>query len=153
MWVVLDSAPLGLLSNPADGGRAEDARLWARGLVTSGHRLIVPEIADYEVRRELIRAEKLAGIARLDALAAAFDYQPLSTGAMRLAASLWAGARRSGRPTAADPAMDGDVILAAQTLVLRERSGDVVVATTNVDHLSRYAPARLWWTLGGGGED
>jgi hypothetical protein len=38
-------------------------------LVSSGARVIVPEISDYEVRRELLRAQKGKGIERLDALA------------------------------------------------------------------------------------
>lgn len=144
MLVLLDSGPLGLLSNPVPAGLAAQAREWARGVVIDGHRLLVPEIADYEVRRELLRAAKPVGVRRLDTLKVALDYLPLSTAAMLLAAQLWARARRTGRPTASDSALDGDVILAAQSLVLAQRSAEVVIATTNVVHLARYAPARLW---------
>ena len=35
-------------------------------LLLSGYQIIVPEIADYEVRRELLRAGKTRGLARLD---------------------------------------------------------------------------------------
>lgn len=48
--------------------------MWARWLqnhINSGSRVIIPEIADYEVRRELLRANKIKGIARLDDLATA----------------------------------------------------------------------------------
>lgn len=107
-----------------------------------GARVIIPEIADYEVRRELIRAGKASSIARLDALAAATNYLPLSTAAMRKAAELWAAARKAGKPTATEKAIDGDVILAAQALTLGEPS--VVVATTNVGHLSRFVTAQDW---------
>jgi hypothetical protein len=37
-------------------------------LVVRGFEVRVPEIADYEVRRELLRANKSKGIARLDLL-------------------------------------------------------------------------------------
>lgn len=144
MLVLLDSGPLGLLSNPVLGGRANLARDWAHQVVSKGHRLVVAEIADYEVRRELLRAAKQEGIARLDRLAVAFDYLPLSSDAMKLAAQLWADARRTGRPTAPDRALDGDVILAAQALTLARSDTDVMIATTNPEHLSRYAPARGW---------
>lgn len=102
----------------------------------------MPEISDYEVRRELIRARKQKGIQRLDALAALLEYLPLSTESMREAALLWAQARQQGMPTAADKALDGDVILAAQAVTLRAR--EVMIATTNVGHLSRLTPAGLW---------
>ena len=49
--VVLDAGPLGLVSKP-DVGRCN---AWLRMLDISGARIVVPEIADYEVRRELIR--------------------------------------------------------------------------------------------------
>jgi predicted nucleic acid-binding protein len=102
----------------------------------------VPEIADYEVRRELLRANRVRGLARLDALTRLLEYLPLTTAAMRQAAVFWAQARQRGRPTADDKALDGDVILAAQALTLG--AADVVIATTNVGHLSRFAPAALW---------
>lgn len=103
---------------------------------------MVPEIADYEVRRELIRAHRTAGVARLDALIARIGYLAITTSAMRQAATFWAEARQRGQPTAADAALDGDVILAAQAATLDRR--DVIVATTNTRHLSRFVDAALW---------
>ncbi len=111
-------------------------------MVARDTRVIVPEIADYEVRRELIQAGKVKGLARLDALVGVLEYLPLTTPAMRQAAAFWAASRRSGHPTAGDKALDADVILAAQAMTLG--AADVVIATTNVGHLSRYAPAALW---------
>ena len=114
--------------------------------------VMVPEIADYEVRRELLRARRTAGIARLDvlitldALITQVEYLAITTSAMRQAATFWAEARQQGRPTAADPALDGDVILAAQAATLGRV--DVIVATTNARHLSRFVPAELWSDIG-----
>jgi len=144
--IVLDSGPLGLISNPSAQGPAQIAQAWARDRLETGDQLFVPEISDYEVRRELLRANKPAGIERLDQLGNGFGYLPLSTTTMRVAASLWAEARNRGLPTAQDAALDGDVILAAQAQVLdaSEAGESVVVATTNVTHLDRYVDARLW---------
>jgi predicted nucleic acid-binding protein len=69
-------------------------------------------------------------VARLDALATAAEYLPITTVAMRLAAELWAQARQQGQPTAGDNTIDADMILAAQALTLG--TPDVVIATTNI---------------------
>jgi hypothetical protein len=103
--------------------------------------VIVPEIADYEVRRELIRMGGMVALANLDGYGTQLEYLPLTTAAMRRAAELWAQARSAGLPTAPDPALDGDVILAAQALCLNTT---VIVATGNPGHLNRFVPADLW---------
>jgi hypothetical protein len=68
--IFLDAGPLGELSNP-EGGQ-ESARIWAwsMSLLGAGAGVVVPEIADYEVRRELIRIRSHEGVRRLDGLAA-----------------------------------------------------------------------------------
>ena len=140
--VLLDAGPLGLVTNPKMSEKSVACARWLQRLIVDGSRLIVPEIADYEVRRELLRARRARGLSRLDALISRLEYLPITTVAMRRAAVLWAEARLGGRPTAADHALDGDVILAAQALTLGV--ADVVIATTNVGHLSRFVPASQW---------
>ena len=139
---LLDSSPLGLITNPRASPIAANCGNWVVDAIHRGATILVPEIADYEVRRELIRARRDAGLARLDAFIEHVEFLPIDTAAMRSAASFWAEARQQGRPTAPDPALDGDVILAAQAAVL-DRT-DVIIATTNPRHLSRYVPAELW---------
>jgi hypothetical protein len=63
---------------------------------------------------------------------------------MLKAAEFWAQARNQGFPTADDAALDADVILAAQAAILGEAVGEVVIVTTNVGHLARFADARKW---------
>ncbi len=140
--VLIDTGPLGLVTNPRRSPPSVACAQWLQALVANGDRVVVPEIADYEVRRELLRAKKELGLARLDALASRLEYLPLTTAAMRQAARFWAQAREQGQPTADDKALDGDVILAAQAVTLGV--ADVVIATTNVGHLLRFAPAALW---------
>jgi len=144
--VLLDTTPLGLLTQRAGVPQADACRRWLASLQQAGHRVLVPEMADYEVRRELLRAGNTLAVQRLDAFLAADPdaYLPLSTAVMRHAALLWAQARQQGRPTAPDPALDGDVILAAQALSVSAVPGEVVVATANPGHLSRFVAAERW---------
>ena len=142
--IVLDTGPLGMVSNPKASPENDACRLWLDNLVAQGRRVIVPEIADYEARRELLRAGKTTGIARLDRVKAALEYLPITTPAMLLAADLWAQVRRQGQPTADVHALDGDVILAAQALTLDLPASGIVIATVNVGHLVRFVPAALW---------
>jgi len=139
--VVLDATPLGILCHPRNPPHAMACRQWVDDLLGKGRRIILPEIADYEVRRELIHRNSQVALSHLDQLALQLEYCALTTAGMRLAAQLWAQARSAGKPTAADPAIDADVILAAQALTL---SAAVVVATGNPRHLSRFVPAELW---------
>jgi len=117
---------------------------WASDQAAAGTIVALPEIADYEVRRELLRIRKPRGIARLDALKTRFLYLPLTTGVMLQAALFWAQARQQGRPTAAPDALDADVIVAAQAHLLSSLGHEVIVATENAGHLSQFADARRW---------
>jgi predicted nucleic acid-binding protein len=142
--VLLDSGPLGLVTNPSGSLEAWQCKQWLQLLLSSGYRVLVPEIADYEVRRELLRANKVKGIQRLDNLKAAIGYLPLTTEVMLKAAEFWAQARQQGQPTADDKSLDGDVILAAQAATISNQGEDVVIATTNVRHLTRFVQAKIW---------
>lgn len=140
--VFLDAEPIGLVTNPKLSPESTLCTRWLQALIISDTRVIIPEIADYEVRPELLRANKVRGIARLDELANSLEYLPITTAAMRQAAMFWAQARQQGQPTAGDKTIDSDMILAAQATTIDVV--DVVIATTNVGHLSRFAPADLW---------
>lgn len=144
-WIVLlDAGPLGLVSNPRESAETRECNVWLRSLLGRNVSALVPEIADYEVRRELIRAGRLRGIARLDVVKAEIGYLPITTDVMLTAADFWAIARNRGRPTAADDDLDCDMILAAQSALLQMRGDNVVVATTNVRHLALFVDARHW---------
>jgi predicted nucleic acid-binding protein len=119
--VILDSHPLSLVCQRSGKPQADACRLWLAECMRRGLRIYVPEVADYEVRRELIRANKATAISRLNQFSASVPgrYLPITTAAMRRAAELWAEARQAGAPTADPQALDGDVILAAQALVTR----------------------------------
>lgn len=146
--VLLDSGPLGIVTNPkAASPFSQEGKVWLQSLPLKGYIVMLPEIADYEVRRELIRAGKAAGIKRLDELKSQIPYRPLTSEVMLLAAQLWADARMRGRPTADPKELDGDVILAAQAILEASEGHEVVIATTNVGHLSQFIDAREWWLI------
>jgi hypothetical protein len=54
--MLLDAGPLGLLTKPKKTPETRAITQWAIDIMAAGHRLVVPAIADYEVRRELERA-------------------------------------------------------------------------------------------------
>jgi predicted nucleic acid-binding protein len=134
--VLLDTGPLGKLVHPK---KHRDLGQWFSGLAGQRVQIVIPEIADYELRRNLLLESLAASVQRLDQLGQQLIYLPISTAHIRKAAELWAAARASGLPTADDKALDGDVILAAQALSIGG-----VVATENVAHLSRLCDARNW---------
>jgi predicted nucleic acid-binding protein len=138
--IVLDASPLSLLCHP-DVQRpvVVEINRWLYDRDQAGTVIYVPEIADYEVRRELIRAGKQRSLQKLDVLIGEAAYLPLDTSMMRRAAELWAHPRNAGVPTAPPESLDGNVILAAQAEAVAG-----IVATENVAHLARFVTARHW---------
>ena len=61
MTVLLDAGPLGMVTNPKSSPENEACKNWLSDLAYKGVEIVIPEIADYEVRRELVRAGKDRG--------------------------------------------------------------------------------------------
>lgn len=139
--IVLDATPLGLLCHPRNPPHVASCRQWLANLDAAGRRILVPEIADYEIRRELLRLGSHNALINLDVLSSKLEYLPISTPAMRIAAEMWAKARSSGQPTASHLAIDADVILAAQAHSMKTPA---IVATGNPKHLTQFVSAELW---------
>ena len=81
--VLLDAGPLGMISHPRV---TSEVAAWLAGLVGAGVEVLIPEIADYEVRRELLRAGRSKGVERLDELKATLGFVPITSEAMLCAA-------------------------------------------------------------------
>ena len=143
MLIILDTTLLWLLVHPRGGPESLKLRQLLVPRLEMGDAIGVAEICDYEARRELIRRGATKQIANLDALINVSTYIALDTTTMREAAFLWAELRRAGRPTASQQALDGDVILGAQA----KRQGPHLVATENLQHLSRICNAVHWESL------
>jgi predicted nucleic acid-binding protein len=146
--ILLDSSPVGLITNPKSISLAKDCQQWFYTLLQRKYKVILPEIVDYEIRRELLRANKLSGLRRLDQLKSEILYLPITTEIMLKAAELWAKARQQGKPTADNQALDGDVILASQALALKNNIDyEVIIATSNKKHLSLFTEAEDWQNI------
>src|SRR5262249_23121144 len=147
--VFLDSEPLGLASQARGKPNADACRNWLAALEVAGVEVIIPEIIDYEIRRELVRVGATAGLRRLDRLLIRFRLLSLDRRALLRAAELWALVRRAGLPTAHPQALDADAILAGQALTAVGPANVATVATNNAQHLARFPgiDARPWTAI------
>jgi predicted nucleic acid-binding protein len=147
MVIVLDTFPASSTGkrpgkNPT---LLDQCHQWIADSEAAGHRVMVPAISYYEALRELERRQATSQIARLRTFCLQpRRFIPLTTDHLEIAAQLWGQVRRAGQPTADPQALDGDVILAAQTLSLGVAAPGVIVATTNPAHLIRYVAADFW---------
>lgn len=144
MIVFLDSGPAGLVTNPKASAESLACQSWLDTLALQGHEIVLPEIIDYELRRELIRGRKKRGLVRLDILKSESTFLPLDSAMLLKAAEFWAEARQRGRPTAHPDALDVDVILAAQAWMYQVAGESAVIATFNTKHLAQFVPAENW---------
>jgi predicted nucleic acid-binding protein len=142
--ILLDSTPVGLITNPKSTSLAIECQQWLQSLFNREYHVILPEIIDYEIRRELLRANRLKGIRRLNLLKSELIYLPITTEVMLKAAELWAQVRQQGKPTADNKALDGDVILAAQATLIGSDEHPSIVAMSNAKHLSLFVDAKNW---------
>lgn len=137
--LLLDSGVLGQIAHPRPN---PDTAEWVMR-AANAWAIVVPEIVDCEIRRELLRIRSIRGLSRLDRLGQTPGYAPLTTQIVRRAAQLWADARNGGMPTASPNAIDADVLLAATAIELGT-ANRIIVATANVRHLGRFVDARRW---------
>ncbi len=144
-FIFLDSGPLGLITHPRQTAEVAAITDWLTKTIMNGDRVLVPAIIYYELKRELLRANKPFSVGRLDEFSKASNhYVPLTDEALCLSAELWAKARQQGRPTADSKELDIDVILAAQALSFGAPASDIVIATTNARHLAQFVSAKHW---------
>jgi len=133
--LLLDTAVVGEICHPR---KYDDVRAWfARA--AAAHEMLLSEVADYELRRELLRIDSRRSLDRLDELTRELRYIPVTTATWRAAARLWALQRKAGRVTAAEGGLDGDVLIAAQAL-----AEDAVIVTPNTRHFESMVRAVTW---------
>lgn len=133
---MLDSGVLGRVAHPKP---SPEVTAWVDRVEAARFHLIIPEIADYEVRRNYHLHGMVKSLGILDLLITRLECVPINTSIMCRAARLWAEARLRGRPTADAKRLDADVILASQAI-----EASATVATDNVGHLSQFVAVRRW---------
>lgn len=133
MRLVLDTGVLGQICHPR---KHHDVRTWFRRAVRE-HEFLISEVADYELRRELLRIDSRKSLARLDERTRELVYLPTTTATWRSAARLWAEQRRHGRVTR--DGLDGDVLIAAQAI-----AEHATVVTFNEKHFQDLVDIVAW---------
>lgn len=68
LHILLDSVPLSACCMPVKSVEVSEIVHWSRSCLAAGHHLYIPEIIDYELRRELLRAGKTKSLTLLDGL-------------------------------------------------------------------------------------
>lgn len=140
--IVLDTGPAGKIAHPSVDPRVMQ---WLAERIAAGDQIALPEIVDYELRRNFLLEVRRGNtsftrsLQRLDELRNTLVFLPLNSDIMLKAAELWADTRIRGKPTADDKALDGDVILAAQALQI-----DGTIVTENPGHLALFAKVERW---------
>ena len=153
MIVFIDSGILGKLCNPNRTEETVAVNKWLFSLLAKGVYVVSSHVCDYEVRRSLVleslRKTNIDSIQELDDLENYLTFLPLTDEVMKEAANIWAEARTLGMPTADDRSLDADVIICAQYKLLEEEYPGryIVIATTNVSDLSRFAEAKEWHNI------
>ncbi len=146
--VALDTGVLGLVTHPKPSPEAAACSAWVATLTRNGVRVVVPAIADYELRREYELRNAFKAISELNTAKSLFGWLSITDETLQRAAQLWAQSRRMGQPTSDAKALDGDCILVAQTQLEAERlnlqPNQWIIATTDVGDLPRLAPAQRW---------
>lgn len=115
--ILLDSGPLGLIVRAPNPPQVLRCLGWLRSVSSAGADVVIPEIAHYELRRELLRIRAVGSLRRLDRYldpTGGLTCLTLTTGAIIKAAEFWALVRQAGIPTASPDALDADALLAAQ---------------------------------------
>lgn len=157
MIVILDSNILTLLVTPLDEKLSEDEKLtkeihqctkWFERLLSKGARIIVSDICDYEVRRELIRINSKS-VQELDNLRDLIEFKPVTFAVLEKAAELWAEARYLSQSNKIKENIDLDCILAAQWCLLKEQypGRQVIIATKNIKDFQRVTDCDVWQNI------
>ena len=66
--MILDTGPLGKITNPKTSPENDAAAAWLQDHLRARTRILIPEIANYELRSKLILGNKISGLRKLDSL-------------------------------------------------------------------------------------
>ena len=147
--ILLDNGPLGMIVRAPSKPHVVRCLAWLKTILAAGAVVVIPDIAHYEVRRELLRIRAIGSLRRLDyALdpSSSIDHVALTTDAIIKAAEFWAFLRQSGIPASSAEALDADAILAGQAALAGQPGDTVTIAKSNPAPLNRFpgGDAQTW---------
>jgi hypothetical protein len=154
MIVFLDSNILSLINSRSTSPEPIACEQWFYNISRKA-RLVSSELCLYEVRRGLLKASFQAadrklvpGLQGLQELEAEdwVEFLVADRQVLDIAAELWAKAAANGQTSRSEKDIDIDIIISAhyQILVDEYPGQQVVVATKNLKHLSRFCTAANW---------
>ena len=148
--MLLDTGPTGLLISPSAKALHGQCWTWLVQLESTSVEVLLPTIVDFEIRRELLRIGATANLRALDELRGRLGVVDVGSSAFLRAAEFWAIVRKAGKPTAHPEALDADTIIAGIASEIGEAWDEVIIATNNTDHFSRFPGinAREWRAIG-----
>jgi hypothetical protein len=157
MIIFLDSNILGLIDSGSNYEETLNCTEWFYRSYARGCSFTTSYFCLYEVRRGLLveqmsgkRAQGLLGLAKLE-VDGFLDFTEKEHNidikiTLEKAATLWAEASANGRSSRSEKDIDVDIIIAAQYQILVDQNPgqQVIVATKNLKHLSRFCNAANW---------
>lgn len=134
--LMLDTNVLARICHPS---LHQDVKEWLRRLLERGAaapEILVSVLADYELRRVLMKQQGVESLAHLDALEQSLRFVPLTVEASRRAA----GMRRESGVAGSPSLSDGDLLMAAQA----EIEGAILVTNDKAIHQIPGLTVRDW---------
>ncbi len=151
MIVFLDTNILNLITTPGDRDEAEKCKMWFYTLLVRGAYITTSDICIYEISRGLLaeslrRGKELEGLQELTELKNQIELQSVTQAVLNRAALVWAQSQYQGLPMTDAKRLDADAIICAHWQLLEEENQgrSVIIASTNLRHLNRFAIADLW---------
>lgn len=138
--ILLDSAPLGYLCNPRN---IEKTRFFKNKLKDLEVILYLPEIIDYELRRNLELEGFSKSINLLDQFRQRHQILWLESDDFLKAAELWSWCRKEGYATTENKGIDIDVILVSQALSQLRNFYKVIILTADIGDLSIFCELEI----------
>lgn len=140
---VIDSGPLGEIIKRHPSA---DTIRWIEFINENKIALRIPEIIDYETRRELILQGLKGNIESYKSISNLTKYRqtnrliPLEPSiTLTDACELWADLRFNSQPTADRKNIDVDVILVTQALSMKKDFDEIIIVTGNLSDLRRFS--------------
>lgn len=152
MIILIDSGILGILSNPNESELNVKCENWLYEKFLRGT-ILTSQVCKYEVKRSLLLNQKrnlqLAGINKLTELENLIDFISITEEDIEIACKLWVKSIIQGIQVAPEKDINFDIMICTQWERLKKENPgrEIIIATDNLRHLTRFAQAQSWQNL------